>query len=131
MNGVAGSDDNRTDEVLQLNDRLAVAERHKDVESLGLLLARDYVGIDATGRRVGRQDVLERFGSSDLTIAHHETSDVLVRVFGTTAIVTGRAVMRGSFMGNVFAGEFRYTDIWVPGPNGWQVVASHVTPEAT
>lgn len=131
MNGAAGKNDKREHELLQLNDRLAVAERHKDVESLALLLARDYAGIDATGRRVGRQEVLERFGSSDLTIAHHETSDVQVRVFGTTAIVTGRAVMRGSFQGNVFAGEFRYTDVWVPRQSGWQVVASHVTPEAT
>jgi hypothetical protein len=35
--------------------------------------------------------------------------------------------MAGSFRGTPFAGPYRYTRVWCERPDGWRIVAGHVS----
>ena len=59
-------------------------------------------------------------------IAAFEIDEVLVRLFGDTAVVTGRSRVgvAGATPGEV---TLRFTDVFVRRAGSWQVVASHAT----
>src|SRR6266550_5875480 len=55
------------------------------------------------------------------------SDDVQVRVYGDTAIVTGRVTEKGTFNGRSLNSQSRYTDVWVRRNGRWQVVAAQNT----
>ena len=55
------------------------------------------------------------------------SDDVQVRVFGDTAIATGRVTEKGTFNGQNVNSQSRYTDVWVKRNGRWQVVAAQNT----
>lgn len=55
------------------------------------------------------------------------SDDVQVRVYGDTAIVTGRVTESGTFNGRNVNSQSRYTDVWVKRNGRWQVVAAQNT----
>lgn len=55
--------------------------------------------------------------------------DMRVKVFGDTAVVTGRPVVTdGWFYDQSISGQYRFTHTWVKRDGNWQVVASQATP---
>jgi hypothetical protein len=120
----------RLAELEALNRALGEAEKHKNTALLKQLIASDYTGVAADGSLITKEELLARFQSPDLCFDLLATSDVRVRLFGSTALVSGRTEMRGAFAGTNFAGSFRYVDLWVQRDNRWQVVYSQMTPEA-
>src|SRR6266513_2088537 len=55
------------------------------------------------------------------------SDDVQVRVYGETAIVTGRVTEKGTFNERSLNSQSRYTDIWVRRDGRWQVVGAQST----
>src|SRR5438132_3218958 len=55
------------------------------------------------------------------------SDDVQVRLYGDTAIVTGRVTEKGTFNGRSLNSQSRYTDVWVRRNGRWQVVAAQST----
>lgn len=53
--------------------------------------------------------------------------DIQVRVYGDTAVVTGRVTEKGRFNGQNLNSQSRYTDVWVRRNGRWQVVAAQNT----
>lgn len=55
-----------------------------------------------------------------------ELTDVKVRVFGSAAVVTGKAALRDAkYKGKDVSGNYLFTDTFVKRNGRWQVVASH------
>jgi ketosteroid isomerase-like protein len=48
-----------------------------------------------------------------------------VRVYGNTAVETGRSTMVGQDRGKAVPGENRFTRVWVMTDGRWQLVANH------
>lgn len=55
------------------------------------------------------------------------SDDIQVRVYGETAIVTGRVTEKGTFNGRSLNSQSGYTDVWVRRNGRWQVVAAQNT----
>jgi ketosteroid isomerase-like protein len=60
------------------------------------------------------------------------TADTKVRVYGDTAVLTGKVIMKGTYAegpkkGQDYNIQSRYTDVYVKRNGRWQVVASHLT----
>ena len=60
------------------------------------------------------------------------TADTKVRVYGDTAVLTGKVIQKGTYAegprkGQDYSFEHRYTDVYVKRNGRWQVVASHLT----
>ena len=105
-----------------------------DTAGLDNLLTDDFVLIDVfRGAEISRSALLALIESQQLTFAPVTPMDVTVRLHGTTAIITGRTDMRGSFEDTPFAAASRYTHIYVHRDGGWHLAAAQGTmiPEDT
>jgi ketosteroid isomerase-like protein len=51
--------------------------------------------------------------------------DVVVRVYGNTAVETGRSTMVGQDKGKTVPRDNRFTRVWVMNDGRWQLVANH------
>src|SRR5262249_28181135 len=53
-----------------------------------------------------------------------DVEDLAVRIYGETAVVTGRSIPRGTTAkGEPICGRYRYLRVWVKRAGQWQVVA--------
>jgi hypothetical protein len=58
-----------------------------------------------------------------------DTSDAVVRVHGDTAVLTGKAMVKGGFTnGPDISGPYRYMRVFVKQQGEWRLVATTVTP---
>jgi ketosteroid isomerase-like protein len=119
-------------ELRALEEKLARAWVEKDRVFIEGLLAADWSVTDAAGQVLTKEQVLiQTFASSERTIDSMAIDDVRVRVFGSTAVVTGRTRATGSYRGQTGSAVLRFTDVFAQRDGRWQIVASHgsaVTP---
>ena len=67
------------------------------------------------------------FESDANVIASMTVDEVDVRVFGDSAVVTGRTRAQGAQAGVPYNVTLRFTDVFVRRGDQWQAVASHAT----
>jgi len=113
-----------TAELTRLENQWASGLVRRDRALFERLLAPRFVYTenDKLSRRADvLHDVTE--GADTVTAAHNEGMEV--HRFGpTTAVVTGWLVVRGRGKGGPFLHRYRFTDTWVKGSAGWQIVAA-------
>src|SRR5215469_12888329 len=94
-------------------DEWAAAEQTGDTGWLETLLTEDFAGIGPLGFILPRQAWLARHGSHDLTYDSFALTEVQVRVYGQTAVVTTRNNTRGSYQGHPIPEATRTTLVLV------------------
>lgn len=111
-------------ELSSIEKQLAAAWRRHDCESWGELLADDWSVTHLDGQVITKREALEmcRSGPSVSSVV----DDLAVRVYGDTAVVTGRttATVDGDAPQQVI---LRFTDVFVRREACWRVVVSHAT----
>ena len=65
--------------------------------------------------------------SGDLAFESAVLDNVKVRVYGDTAVVTGRTTNKGKYKGQDISGQYQFTDVFVKQGGRWRAVASHAT----
>ena len=121
-------DSDPTAVLVDLEHRLASAWVKGDRPFIEALLAPEWTVTDPSGKVLSRQQVIdEAFVTSDRSITAMAIDDVRVRVFGDTAVVTGRTRATGIHLGDAVTVVLRFTDVFVRRDAGWQVVASQGT----
>jgi len=108
--------------VLKLTQEWLAAEEHTDREVLNRIIADDFLGTGPMGTTVSKTDVIPAEGSGGHGLAISGL-DIKVRMFGDTAIVTGRGVPKAKDRP-----ELRFTVVFVKRANLWQMVAGHLSP---
>jgi hypothetical protein len=106
---------------------LRQAQLASDVSVLERLLDDGLVFTGPDGAVYGKQDDLHAHRSGSIRITRLEPSEERIQRFGNIAVVSVRMEMSGSFQGASFAGPFRYTRVWHAQPDGWRIVAGHVS----
>jgi uncharacterized protein (TIGR02246 family) len=103
------------------------ALRESDMQAISALMADDVLHTDPSGAVHGKQQVLAglEIGSSFSTEV--EVDEVEVRVYGPTAVATGRTIIQAGDGAQKVRGAFRFTDVFVKFDDGWKIVASHTT----
>jgi ketosteroid isomerase-like protein len=114
-------------EILDLERQAKEASLHRDADFSQRTLADDYVAITPLGQVTTKQDTLAARKSGQLRYESIEVSDMVVRVYGDTAVVTARADVRGHQLGEDFSGPYRYTRVWVKRSGRWQTVSYQAT----
>ena len=111
-----------------LEQRIASAWVTRDRAFIESVLAPDWSVTDVAGRVLSRQQVLDdMFGAPDRRVDAMAIDDVKVRIFGDTAVVTGRTRASGRDRSGAGSVELRFTDVFVRRDGRWQVVASQGT----
>jgi ketosteroid isomerase-like protein len=114
-------------EIVDMERQAREASLHRDAEFSQRTLAEDYVAITPLGQVTTKQDTLSARKSGQLRYDTINVSDMVVRVYGDTAVVTARADVKGHQLGEDFSGPYRYTRVWVRRTRHWQAVSYQAT----
>ena len=114
-------------EIVDMERQAREASLHRDAEFSQRTLAEDYVAITPLGQVTTKQDTVSARKSGQLRYDAIDVSDMVVRIYGDTAVVTARADVRGHQLGEDFSGPYRYTRVWVRRTGHWQAVSYQAT----
>ena len=96
-----------------------------DAAALDRIYASDFIGIGPSGTVRTKPQVIADFTSGDLKFQSITTDDVQVRVYGNTAVETGRSTMIGQDKGKTVPRDNRFTRVWIKQGAHWRLVANH------
>jgi hypothetical protein len=113
----------REREVESAENRRFEAMLRSDVEALGRLLADDLIYTHSNGIVDTKARYLESLKSGDLKYISIEREDVKLRVYGNTAVITGRGLFKARSRGQELNSRLRFTDVWVRNRGAWRMVA--------
>ena|SRR5579864_6642165 len=116
-------------EVRDAEERLRVAMLTNDVAALTDLLHEDLVFTAPDGAIVAKEDDLAAHAARRLRLTQLDLEEASIEVEDFTARVAVRAILAGTFDGNVCDGRYRYTRTWRHEGGRWQVVAGSVSVE--
>jgi len=105
-------------------DNFAAAFSQNDVQTLEQATSADYSFVAPNGEI---QDRVKRYApirSGDLKYTSVKYTDVTVRLYGSTAVVTATVDVNSRLNGNDFSGKFRSTLTLVLVKGLWMLVAS-------
>jgi ketosteroid isomerase-like protein len=99
------------------------AQLTNNVTEVDRLLADDYLGINANGTLETKADELTRRRSGSLHITQLDLSDIKVRIYGDTAVVTSKAEVIGKNGDRDISGRYRYTRVYSNREGQWRIVS--------
>src|SRR5215213_5694412 len=109
-------------------ERLYTAMLASDVAELDTLIADDLLFAGPTGELATKEMDLELHRSGGTQFQELRPQELEIRVWSEQfALASAKIFLRGTFLGQAFAGDYRYTRIWRNGPQGWQIVGGSVT----
>lgn len=114
-------------ELLQLKLDWGKAYVQRDAVLLDRILADDFVVVDADGAAATKMQEMADFKSSSVKYESSNYDDATVRVYGDTAIVSGRGTVKGRGKTQAFHMQYRSTNVFVKRNGRWQAVASHIS----
>jgi len=114
-----------TARILRLEHTWLKASQERDLAVLKRVLARDYVDIDYQGMVRDRADMLAAPNVRRRNTTQ-QLRDERVRLFGDTAILTGRGELEDTARRHVVA-TWRFTDVFVRQRGAWRAVSSQET----
>jgi len=109
-------------ELRKLNFDLQTATWKGDAAWMREHLSPDFVLINTRGAKVTLEDWIKSIADSGLE--PFEPSEVTVKVYGNSAVVSARIVMKTK----AAEVDLRYTDVWIKTAEGWKYVAAHASP---
>ena len=116
------------EELFQAELLLRTAMMESNVEMLDELIHDDLFFTNHVGQIMTKEDDLKAHRAKMVTIDDIQLSDVRVRCNHTdVGVVTVAAKIDGSFMGNPFHDQLRFTRIWSKDENTgkWQILVGH------
>jgi len=114
-------------QIIDMEHQAREASLRRDVEFSQRNLAEDYVAITPLGQVTTKQDTVSARKSGQLKYDLINVTDMVVRVYGDTAVVTARADVKGHQLGEDFSGPYRYTRVWVRRTGHWLAVSYQAT----
>jgi len=123
----AATEDEAVREIVDLERQAKDAALHRDAAFVERTLADDYVAITPLGQVVTKTDTVAARKTAQLRYEMIEISDMVVRLYGNTAIVTARAEVKGTELGEEFSGPYRFTRVWVRRNGKWLTVSYQAT----
>src|SRR5689334_1097717 len=101
------------------------AQISADRAALDRIYADDFIGIGPSGTVRTKPQVLSDFTSGTLKFQSIDIDDVQVRIYGNTAVETGRSTMHGQDKNKTVPVDNRFTRVWVKQSGRWRLVANH------
>ena len=123
-----GQPESAAREVVKLTDEYEDGIRRRDASVHERLFAADYTYTPGNGNLMDRESHMAFTTSGATSVESLLSEDRLVRVYGETAIVTGRWVFTGTRPAGVVTQQrIRYLLVWVKRDGRWQMVAEQRT----
>jgi ketosteroid isomerase-like protein len=108
--------------------RLYAAMLASNVAELDALIADDLLFAGQTGELATKAMDLELHRSGGTQFQEFTPEELEIRVWSEQfALASAKIFLRGTYLGQAFAGPYRYTRIWRKGQSGWQIVGGSAT----
>lgn len=111
--------------IRQIDNERIQAQIGADAAALDRIYSDDFIGIGPSGTVRTKPQVIADFTSGELKFQSITTDDVQVRVYGNTAVETGRSTMVGQDKGKAVPRDNRFTRVWIKKAGRWRLAANH------
>ncbi len=125
--GFDSADQETIRQIVNMERQSKEASLRRDSDFSLRTLAEDYVAITPLGQVTTKAETISARRSGQLRYEAMNITDMVVRVYGDTAVVTARADVKGHQLGEDFSGPYRYTRVWVRRNGQWQVASYQAT----
>ena len=123
----SGRGGNTDEGIRQLENERREALLHNDAAYFERVLAENYMGTNQAGVVSNKAQTVANARAGNPHFDSLSYDDVNVRFYGNTAVVTGRATIKGTDGGQDISGQARYTRVYVKMRGRWQLVAFSTT----
>ncbi len=117
----------KQDELVNLEKDAARALQSNSGTIFRRVYGDDFVGILPTGQVLDKAGWIAAIENSSTQYSSFVASDIKVRMFEDTAVVTCLWSAHGTKNGHAFSRQSRVTHIYIWGQRGWQAIASQET----
>lgn len=124
---LAKEQDEKQDELITIEKEMARAMQWNTGTIFRRTYEDDFVGILPTGQVMDKATWIASIESSGIKYTSFVTSDIKVRMFQDTAVVTCLWSSRGTQGSRSFSRQWRVMHVYVYGQRGWKTVASQET----
>ncbi|HEX9108110.1 MAG TPA: nuclear transport factor 2 family protein [Longimicrobiales bacterium] len=115
------------EEIRAIEEQRNQAILHGDAAALDRMTSDDYTFITIRGELRTKADILQGFKSGSFHYDSRTISDLKIRTYGNSAVVTGRAIQQGSENGKDYSGDYWFTRVYVKQQGRWITVALQTT----
>ena len=116
--------DSVAQELLATDRSLFQAAAHWKPEHMDSALAKEYVAINGAGNIFDKAGAMRLYAPGGrIKLDSSDVSDLLARVYGNVAVVTGVWHLAGTQDGRAHKSQMRYTHVWVWRDGRWQVAS--------
>jgi hypothetical protein len=127
MRAEAAEAEIQSDELVNLQKETVRALQLHNATFFNRLYSDDFAWTSPSGNNLNKAAFLATVQNSNVQYASFIASDIRVRIFQETAVVTCLWSSRGTSNGSPFFRQSRVINVYVYGQRGWQVVASQET----
>jgi uncharacterized protein (TIGR02246 family) len=114
--------------LMKMEEARVQAGVRKDIEAVAAASADEYLQIDFNGDVRDKAAAMERIKApSAFQLKSNTLDDMVVRIYGDTAVVTARSTPTGTLDGRDFSQPVRYSRVYVKRDGRWQVVTFQMT----
>ena len=112
-------------EVLEMKRQYDVALMRADVAWFKMAFVDDYLLILGDATTYTKSECIRQLKSRELIWQTATGQDQRVRVYGDTAVVTGRFSGKGRLNGKPFTTDERFTSVWIKRDGRWKAISEH------
>jgi ketosteroid isomerase-like protein len=124
---IATENEAKQDELVNLEIEMARAMQWNNGTLFRRVYGEDFIGILPSGQIKDKAGWISYIEHSEAKYTSFVASDIKVRMFQDTAVVTCLWSARGTQGGRPFNRQLRVTHVYVNGQRGWQAIAGQET----
>lgn len=124
---LAKQNDERHDELVTIEKDMARAIQWNNGTIFRRVYGDDFEGILPTGQVMNKASWIANVENSGIKYSSFVATDIKVRIFQDTAVVTCLWSSQGVQQSRAFSRQWRVTQVYVYGQRGWKAVASQET----
>jgi ketosteroid isomerase-like protein len=106
----------------QLNDEWVKAIVRRDAATLDRIMADDFLSAHPL-QRDNKAQLLNDLASGDLRVEYLNRENVSVRIWGNTAVLTGRDSAKWFYRGREWSGNYNIIHVYANRDGEWNLVA--------
>jgi len=98
---------------------------NKNYDSLNWLMDEKLLYIHSNGMTESKDDVFNNLKSEVIAYTRSEVAEAQVRIFGNSAVITGKGAFAGKARGTPFELNLVYTEVYAKLNGRWRLVSRH------
>ena len=127
MHGQSAKEARTPASVLETIHELCRAFETADTERLKRNMTADFTLTSSTGVVTTLADEINDLKTGKAKYTVFKNVDMKPRLYGNTAVVTGKTIVKGIYDGDAFEAEFQFTDTLIWKDGRWWMVSSHAS----